>query len=531
MTEGGSNTPSAPEGFDQAPYWLRPWAGKTYRGVIDIGAQHLIEGWGGWVFGHEAVHDLLVKTTPYGQVQLVLELIAARAETPAVIERLLSVLRAQSLAVQEGAACFVGSLSPRPPIDLPPAYERALEAFSWIPTSFAVMPEWFWSQLALLCARRALQTDIAQRWVEDHLWEPERLERYLNCDEANPSHRLECIMLHCRSAPLHVVASGVADEAVFAQEIGWRCGLPDAMPLVPAATPHGFAAVAHDLVMHAPPRVFVDNSWLARGEIGRSIGATSRSFGPAHRSVRITSASASRRPVHQTVDIDVLERAELLVIHANPLGPAFAPYQFLSGRDITVLAGEAIVTSYFSDAETVGVMTLNELGPLIARLRADATVCTLSDGYAYEKGDLITAADDGILRGRRHVVLVQAPLWALLPELGASTIAGEPLTIAHLRYAADSELAFFLLMPTTECTPLVVLPVIAASADDILREMVAVGIDARSHAGHANMEMLKDYIRVARWLTDGTPGIVDLFQPEQRPLVRGRPSWQGRPRW
>lgn len=515
VTEGGKPVP--------AGYLVRPWAGKSYRGVFDISVPHVLEGWGGWIYGHESTHDSLMKTTPYGQVQLLLSMLDVPTNTSvefASVGLLQQLLTEASLHVHEGAASYIGSLRSDEQVDLPPAYAEAVHSFDWMDERLEGSDVRLRVGLALTFARRALETPIAARWATDGLWHPQNLRMHLARPENNPTKRLLRVIDAASAMSRHELLAGLhltSQDGWHSR--AWRAGLPTSLPLVGAMSSGALADFAQDLVralidLHeADPRV---TQIYARA---LAEGATS-AIAPPHASVILNSAVLPPRPLIREDSARVLQ-GDLAVIWANPYPTAIPGAQKTDGSYETIPAHHAEVVGYFSDAEVVTNIPLAELSRFLDGAKQSTTICVKSQCYDFQAGEIVGISAP-CLRQRRHNVFVEEPLWALLPRVTPGLAERDEVVVTYFPHAPQSALAYFSMTPIGEDTPVVLLPVLVEIQAEILREFQHNGMKIKAPTAPWSLERLRDFITIVKWFASNAPDVSAMFSDEQRETFRQR---------
>ncbi|MFJ8162420.1 hypothetical protein ACIRBY_16005 [Streptomyces sp. NPDC096136] len=494
----------------------RDWAGLCRGGRILVSIDRVINGDPlTEILAHESVHDVLLRTTPLGWLQLVLSPSAMEPYEPGALRdrcaRLLAATVEASRFTHEAVATFLPALEVEPAAMAayrarhPQSYLDAADALEWLRTRD--LPDASRERLALVLGELALAVPVLEAWQPQRLHRPKRAERWLRVPGNRPDRRFPALCRALEALPdadLRRAADAGPEETARLLAHVRLDGAPLAYGRLPAdvATPAWVAGLVDRVIgplladtgLPQHERDALCGLW-AVPELGMP------GLHPALMSVVLTQTTSTHGRIDLDPPTDELHGYPLVEVLHNAL-PVRVPGVEPVGTEPMWLGEGDTALWFISPWQEQRACHLSPtwLHEWLGELDEGTTLCMRDGG-----GDLAgLLTGDRALAARRRVVLLQhrTPHSALLVELPVLGLDGErgPVTMTVAHSELDG-VAYLMLRPESS-SPVLIVPTARVTAERAARvlaerrDQVRFRLVTAPEEFYTSPAMLRDVMRV-----------------------------------
>ncbi|SFP74539.1 hypothetical protein SAMN05660464_4074 [Geodermatophilus dictyosporus] len=468
----------------------RDWAGLSSSGRIIISIERVASGQPlGQILSHESAHDLLLKSTHLGLVQLAL---SGEGLDPAPAgqvrdrcARLLDDLIEASRFTHEAVATFASSIGV-PERELPAYWSRHPKDYQ----DAAHVIEWLRARpvadddkinIALTLGQLALAVSILDDWSPLHLRDVDAMERWLNAPQNRPDRRFPAlsrffaaqeddILRSVSKSGTNFAASISSQVPLGGQSISYR-GLVEPVtgqPLFRDIASHIIKDLAVDPSLPRTDRDRLTREWEQRSQL--------LNMAPTKLGVILGSTTSTAGQVAYYPPVSVLPAHPLVHVQNNCSTAPIPGIEPVGKKPRYLPPGDSALWFMDSSGGRSAVhVSPGALRSWLEGLSEDTTVC-VRDGGSF----LGTAIGEPRLRKRRHVVLVQnrtpAQVAIEVSALGLDATRGVVL-VAHVA-SELKDVSYVLLRPQADAV-VVILPTAYISALEFCRTVTESTVGAR----------------------------------------------------
>lgn len=466
----------------------RSWAGLTSQGRILISVEQLAHGQDvQLLLAHETAHDVLLHSSVFGWQQLALSVFAEPPWPPGILRRTVRRVLATSVSAsrltQEGCATFLPALS----LDgarlaaywatVPAAYRKAADPLAWLRDHR--LPREAAQRLVFALGEFALGV----RMPAEVLGDERTLNGFLSDPANNPDQRFASACTALAKATRRKLTALVKtrEPATVIAERWYPRIARSIAPYEPdesdADTAAWWERIVVDManVWAADSRLSTDEREELLDAAGNSLLLMRTPTYPVLKAGLMRTVSAAGA-VWDHPPVDWLLPYELVELSYNFADTPVPGIEMVDGSSLPLQEGEAAVWLTSPHRHSAAArLSAQELRQYLTRATTDTTLCVDDASYWFPWGD--TLADEPMLRGRPHLVLIQQrPLGVLLKWLGAfGEIAGERTARYAVIGGETPGVSYFLIGPATARYPIIVAPVPQPTAERAKRELAAHG--------------------------------------------------------